>query len=98
MKNPCLCVEELKRYIKSVEDKREEACVFLSIVLCKLLLPTQSNMPTKQYLGMCSNIDSMKDYNWCIYFVRILERKSVHGKKGKQIHQNSLVLTSVVGK
>jgi hypothetical protein len=37
--NPCLCVKEFKRYIKFVEDMREEARVFLSTVLCKLLLP-----------------------------------------------------------
>jgi len=80
-KNPLLSVIAVH---KSVKDKHEQAHAFFCIVLCKLLLPTASNVPTVQHVGMCSYIDSMKKYNWCIYVCQDLKNKiTAWKKKGK---------------
>ena len=82
--NKKLPYRELLQYIKSVKDKREQAHAFFYIVLCKLLLPTASNVPTVQHMGMCSCIDSMKKYNWCRYVCQDLKNKiTAWKKKGK---------------
>ena len=73
--NKKLPYRELLRYIKSAKDKCEQAHAFFYIVLCKLLLPTTSNVPTAQHMGMCSYIDSMKKYNWCRYVCQDLKNK-----------------------
>ena len=80
--NKKLPYRELLRYIKSAKDKCEQAHAFFYIVLCKLLLPTTSNVPTAQHVGMCSYIESTKKYNWCRYVCQDLKNKITASKKG----------------
>ncbi|OQU84778.1 hypothetical protein SORBI_3004G120233 [Sorghum bicolor] len=73
--NKKLPITEIIEYIKTVKDKHSEARAFFMILLCKMLLPTQSNVPTPQHVGMCSYIDEAKSYNWCKYICQNLKSK-----------------------
>lgn len=73
--NKKLPYQELVKYITQTNNKYDKAKVFCMILLSKLLMPTQSNMPTKKHVGLCSYIDSKKSYNWCSFICQDLKHK-----------------------
>lgn len=71
-----ISVKVLKQYIKDVkDDKDEQARAFLYIVLFKLLLPSTSNYLLSQHVGMCSDFNWVKNFNWCKYVCQDLKNR-----------------------
>lgn len=87
-------VEVVQDYIKSVQDKHDQARAFFCIVLCRLLIPTLSNYIIRQHVGMCSDLDWVKKFNWCKFVCQDLKNKitSWQKKSKTKIEGNVLLL------
>jgi len=74
--------EAVISYIKSVnEDKDEQARAWLTIVLAKLLFPTTDINILKQHVGMCSDLNWVKTFDWCSYLCQDMRNKIAAWKK-----------------